>query len=69
MATNDLSIHPRNWPGGNRQVKNTSATPKPGRKRERKLLRKYDARQRAWQLIPATIIKGYRQPGSRKISQ
>jgi hypothetical protein len=67
--TEQLSIHPRNWPGGNRQVKNTAATPRAGRKRNRKMLAKFDARQRAWQQIPANIIKGFRQPGTRKMAQ
>lgn len=70
MSDRDLSIHPRNWPNtGNGKVKNTCATPKPGRKRERKLLATFDARQKAWQAIPAIIQKGFRQPGSRKIKQ
>ncbi len=64
-----LSIHPRNWRDGNGVKLNTAKAPKPGRKRERKLLAKFDARQRAWHAIDPKDQKGFRKPGSRKMAQ
>lgn len=71
----NLSIHPRSWPkdtlgiGEKRAKKDTSKPSKKTSRRQRRMLAKFDARQRAWASIPAADQPAFRKPGSRKMNQ